>query len=65
MLAGVISANSSKIGIHGDSIFTNNSGGFSGGEKGRETCVVENILLQTTTVVLVAGKHCFGHVIYL
>ena len=39
VLAGVISASTSKILIDGESMFTNNSAGTAGGENGRVTFV--------------------------
>ena len=53
VLAGVILASSSEIGIDGDSMFTNNSAGYIGGERGRGTNMASRILRTTTAPVLV------------
>ena len=59
VLAGVIYAYSSYIGIDGDSMFTNNSARNNGGEKGRETCIALDIARMTTTAILVCGGALF------
>ena len=52
VLAGVIYASGSEIGIEGDTIFTNNSAKGAGGENERGTWMALKTVVRATTVVL-------------
>ena len=52
VLAGVIYAIQSEIGIDGDTMFTNNSAEHYGGENERGTWIALKTVVRATTVVL-------------